>query len=129
MPFLVFQLKKMGFDALTWWYCKPVADGFWEKSADAAFGSYTPCAIDSLVMLVSHFVLLALCSYRIWTIFRNTKSQIYVLRSKCYNCVLGILACYCFVEPVLRLVMRVSLFDMDKDTVLPPFEVVSNNQL
>ncbi|CAN7049540.1 hypothetical protein IGI04_026558 [Brassica rapa subsp. trilocularis] len=128
MPFLVFQFwvfKKMGFEALTW-YCKPVAEGFWEKAADAAFGSYTPCAIDSLVMLVSHFVLLGLCFYRIWTIFRNTKAQMYVLRNKCYNCVLGMLACYCVVEPVLRLVLGVSLFDMDGETgLLPPFEVAS----
>ncbi|KAF3485182.1 hypothetical protein F2Q69_00053759 [Brassica cretica] len=115
----------MGFEALTW-YCKPVAEGFWEKAADAAFGSYTPCAIDSLVMLVSHFVLLGLCLYRIWIIFRNTKAQMYVLRNKWYNCVLGILACYCVVEPVLRLVLGVSLFDMDGETgLLPPFEVAS----
>ena len=130
MPFLVFQFwvfKKMGFEALNW-YCKPVAEGFWEKAADAAFGSYTPCAIDSLVILVSHFVLLGLCFYRIWTIFRNTKAQIYVLRNKCYNCVLGMLACYCVVEPVLRLVLGVSLFDMDGETgLLPPFEVISNS--
>ncbi|CAN6872242.1 unnamed protein product [Brassica oleracea var. botrytis] len=128
MSFLVFQFwvsKKMGFEALTW-YCKPVAEGFWEKAADAAFGSYTPCAIDSLVMLVSHFVLLGLCLYRIWIIFRNTKAQMYVLRNKWYNCVLGILACYCVVEPVLRLVLGVSLFDMDGETgLLPPFEVAS----
>ncbi|KAF2534155.1 hypothetical protein F2Q70_00030476 [Brassica cretica] len=117
--------KKMGFEALTW-YCKPVAEGFWEKAADAAFGSYTPCAIDSLVMLVSHFVLLGLCLYRIWIIFRYTKAQMYVLRNKWYNCVLGILACYCVVEPVLRLVLGVSLFDMDGETgLLPPFEVAS----
>uniref|UniRef100_A0A1J3HY96 ABC-type xenobiotic transporter n=1 Tax=Noccaea caerulescens TaxID=107243 RepID=A0A1J3HY96_NOCCA len=114
----------MGFEALTW-YCKPVADGFWEKTADGAFGAYTPCAIDSLVMLISHFVLLGLCFYRIWTIFHNTKAQIYVLRKKHYNCLLGILACYCVVEPVLRLVMGISLFDMDEETNLPPFEVAS----
>ncbi|VVA93078.1 unnamed protein product [Arabis nemorensis] len=116
----------MGFEALNW-YCKPVADGFWEKEVDGAFGAYTPCAIDSLVLLVSHFVLLCLCFYRTWIIFHNAKVQIYVLRKKYYNCVLGILACYCVVEPVLRLFMGISLFDMDEETHLPPFEVASSS--
>ncbi|ESQ33830.1 hypothetical protein EUTSA_v10006558mg [Eutrema salsugineum] len=84
----------MVFDALVW-YCKPVADGFWENDVDGAFGAYTPCAIDSLVMLVSHFVLM------------------------------GILACYCVVEPVMRLFMGISLFGMEEETYLPPFEVAS----
>ncbi|CAA7062353.1 unnamed protein product [Microthlaspi erraticum] len=115
----------MGFEVLTW-YCKPIPDGFWEKAVDGAFGAYMPCAIDSIVMLVSHFVLLGLCSYRIWIIvFHNTKAQIYVLRNKYYNCLLGLLACYCVVEPVLRLVMGISLFGMDEETYLPPFEVAS----
>ncbi|XP_010499572.1 PREDICTED: ABC transporter C family member 12-like [Camelina sativa] len=115
----------MGFEALNW-YCKPVADGIWGKAVDGAFRAYTPCAIDSLVMLVSHFVLLGLCLYRIWIIFYNTKAQIYLLRKKYYNCVLGILACYCVIEPILRLVMGISLFDIDEETRgLPPFEVAS----
>lgn len=118
----------MGFEALNW-YCKPVAEGFWEKTVDGAFGAYTPCAIDSLVMLVSQFVLLGLCLYRIWIIFRNAKAQRYVLRSKYYNCVLGILASYCVVEPVLRLVLGISLFSMDEETHLPPFEVIIMNEL
>uniref|UniRef100_M4EUA4 ABC-type xenobiotic transporter n=1 Tax=Brassica campestris TaxID=3711 RepID=M4EUA4_BRACM len=114
----------MGFEALAW-YCKPVAQGFWEKTVDGAFGAYTPCVVNTLVMLVSQIVLLGLCLYRIWIIFRNAKAQLYVLRNKYYNCVLGILACYCGAEPVLRLVMRVSLFSMDEETYLPPFEVAS----
>ncbi|CAH2034504.1 unnamed protein product [Thlaspi arvense] len=108
----------MGFEAALIWYCKPVA-------VDGAFGAYTPCAVDSIVMLVSHFVLLGLCLYRIWITFHNTKAQMYVLRNKYYNCVLGILACYCVVEPVLRLVMGISPFGMDGETDLPPFEVAS----
>ena len=40
------------------WYCQPVANGVWTKAGDSAFGSYTPCAIDSLVISISHLVLL-----------------------------------------------------------------------
>ena len=40
------------------WYCQPVANGIWTKAMDSAFGSYTPCAIDSLVISISHLVLL-----------------------------------------------------------------------
>ena len=126
ISFCTFQLcvfiKKMGFEAMAW-YCKPVAQGFWEKTVDGAFGAYTPCVINTLVMLVSQIVLLGLCLYRIWIIFCNAKAQLYVLRNKYYNCVLGILACYCAAEPVLRLVMRISLFSMDEEIYLPPFEV------
>ncbi|CAN8313677.1 unnamed protein product [Cochlearia groenlandica] len=114
----------MGFDALAW-YCKPVSEGFWGKEADGVFGAYTPCAIDSLVILISHCVLLGLCLYRIWIIFHNTKARIYVLRNKYYNYVLGVLAFYCVVEPVMRFFMGVSLFDADEHTDLPPFEVAS----
>ncbi|XP_010460830.1 PREDICTED: ABC transporter C family member 11 isoform X1 [Camelina sativa] len=116
----------MGFDQALNWYCKPIAQGFWEKAPDGAFGAYTPCAIDSLVMIASHLVLLSLCFYRIWITLDNAKAaQVYVLRNMYYHFVLGVLACYCFIEPVLRLVMRISLFDVGEETDLPPFEFAS----
>ncbi|XP_010522096.1 PREDICTED: ABC transporter C family member 12-like isoform X2 [Tarenaya hassleriana] len=115
----------MGFEPLAW-YCHPTANGIWAKAANGVFGSYTPCAIDSLVMLVSHFVLLCLCLYRFWLIHHNTKAQMYVLKKKHYNSLLGFLACYCAIEPVLRLVMGVSLFAMDDEVIdVPPFERAS----
>ncbi|XP_039167225.1 ABC transporter C family member 12 isoform X1 [Eucalyptus grandis] len=114
----------MGFELLDW-YCRPVANGIWARTADSAFGAYTPCAIDSLVISISHLVLLGLCCYRIWLIKRTSKVQRYRLRSKCYNYMLGLLSFYCVAEPVLRLVMGFSVFNLDGQTSLLPYEMVS----
>jgi len=43
----IFEIgPNMAFEPLIW-YCQPVATGVWTKAVDSAFGSYTPCAIDS----------------------------------------------------------------------------------
>ncbi|XP_010051993.2 ABC transporter C family member 12 [Eucalyptus grandis] len=114
----------MGFELLDW-YCRPVASGIWARTTDSAFGAYTPCAVDSLVISVSHLLLLGLCCYRIWLIKRTLKVQRYRLRSKCYNYMLGLLSFYCAAEPLLRLVMGFSVFNLDGQTILPPYEMVS----
>ena len=106
------------------WYCRPMANGVWAKTVDTAFGAYTPCAIDSLVICISHLVLLGLCLYRIWLIIdNNTKAKKYCLRTKYYNYMLGLLAAYCTFQPLLRLFMNVSIFNLDGQTALAPFEV------
>lgn len=115
----------MGLEALVW-YCRPLENGVWAKEVDNAFGAYTPCAIDSLVICISHLVLLGLCLYRIWLIIdNNTKVKKYCLRTNYYNYMLGFLAAYCTVQPLLRLFMDVSIFNLDGQTSLSPFELVS----
>ncbi|XP_048141042.1 ABC transporter C family member 12-like isoform X2 [Rhodamnia argentea] len=114
----------MGFEVLDW-YCGPVAIGIWARTTDSAFGAYTPCAVDSLVISISHLVLLGLCCYRIWLIKRTLKVQRYLLRSRCYNYMLGLLSFYCAAEPLLRLVMGISIFNLDGQTSRLPYEIVS----
>ncbi|OMO92329.1 hypothetical protein COLO4_17673 [Corchorus olitorius] len=113
----------MGFEPLVW-YCQPNAA--WAKVVDGAFGAYTPCAIDSVVTCISHLVLLGLCCYRIWLIMKNSKVQRFCLRSKCYNYMLGLLAGYCTLEPLLRLLMGMSMFNLDGETGLAPYEATSS---
>lgn len=105
------------------WYCRPVANGTWAKTVDSTFGSYTTCAVDSLVISISHSVLLGLCIFRIWLMNKNSKARRYRLSSNCYNYMLGLLACYCTAEPLLRLVMGISIFNLDGETSFAPFEV------
>lgn len=105
------------------WYCRPVENGIWAKETDSAFGAFTPCAIDSLVIGVSHLVLLGLCLYRIWLIQMNCRIRRFQLKSKLYNYVLLILSGYCVGEPLLRLIMGISLFNLDGQSGLAPFEV------
>ncbi|KAI6703377.1 hypothetical protein NL676_012513 [Syzygium grande] len=114
----------MGFKPLDW-YCRPVENGIWARIADSAFGAYTPCAVDSLVISISHLVLLGLCCYRIWLIKRTSKVRTYRLRSKCYSYMLGSLSFYCVAVPLLRLVMGFSVFNLDGQTSLLPYEMVS----
>ncbi|XP_029130585.1 ABC transporter C family member 2 isoform X2 [Cajanus cajan] len=114
----------MGFEPLVW-YCRPVANGAWSKAVENAFGVYTPCAVDSLVISVSHLVLLGLCIYRIWLIQKDFKVKRFCLRSNLYNYMLGLLALYCVAEPLYRLIMGVSLLNLDGQTQLAPFEITS----
>lgn len=112
----------MGLDPLVW-FCRPVAEGVWAREADSSFGAYTPCAIDSVVGNVSQLVLLGLCLYRIWLIEFNPRPKRYRLRSNFYNYMLSVLAVCCAAEPLFRLVMGISIFNLDSETALAPFEV------
>lgn len=105
------------------WYCQPQVNEAWAKEVDGAFGAYTPCAIDSVVISISHLVLLGLCCYRIWMMKKNSKVERFYLRSKCYNYVLGLLAGYCTIEPLLRLLMDISIFNLNGETGVAPYEV------
>nr|XP_027086286.1 ABC transporter C family member 2-like [Coffea arabica]XP_027086287.1 ABC transporter C family member 2-like [Coffea arabica] len=107
------------------WYCKPVNNGVWSKAVENAFGAYTPCASDALVICISHLVVLGLCLYRIWLTKKDGKVQRYQLQSNYYNYLLGLLAAYCTAEPLFRLVMGISAFDVDRQSGLAPYEIVS----
>lgn len=112
----------MAFEPLVW-YCRPVVNGVWTKAVKNAFGAYTPCAVDSLVVIVSHLVLLGLCFYRIWRITNDLTVQRFCLRSKLYNYVLALLAAYGTAEPLFRLIMGLSVLNLDGLPGLAPFEV------
>ncbi|KAG6642050.1 ABC transporter C family member 2-like [Carya illinoinensis] len=114
----------MAFEPLVW-YCRPVKNGVWARAVENAFGQYTPCAVDSLVVCISHLVVLGLCCYRVWRIKKDFKVQRFCLRSKFYNYVLGLLAAYCTAEPLFRLFMGISVLNLDGQTGLAPFETVS----
>ncbi|XVE48508.1 hypothetical protein DITRI_Ditri01bG0007400 [Diplodiscus trichospermus] len=114
----------MAFEPLVW-YCQPVAYAVWTEVVGGAFGAYTPCAIDSLLISISHLVLLGLCCYRIWLIKKNSKVQRFSLRSRYYSYMLGLLAGYCTIEPLVRLLMGISVFSLNGDTGIAPYEASS----
>lgn len=118
------SLIKMAFDPLVW-YCQPVENGVWTRTVQNAFGAYTPCAVDSLVIGISHLVILGLCIYRIWLIQKDFSVKRFRLRSNVYNYVLGVLAAYCVAEPLYRLIMGVSVLNLDGQSQLAPFEITS----
>lgn len=113
---------KMDFDPLLW-YSRPIVHGFWKKADEGAFNAYASHVIDSIVVCISHLVLLGLCCYRIWLIKMDSKVQRFCLKSNYYNYMLGLLACYCTAEPLFRLVMGVSILDLDGQTGIPLNEV------
>ena len=112
----------MGFKPLSW-YCKPATYRVWGQIVDSAFGSYTPCAIDTLVVSISHLVLLGLCVYRTWLIKKDHKAQRFRLRSNYYNYLLALLAGLSTAEPLLRLVSDISIFNLNGQNRFAPFEV------
>lgn len=105
------------------WYCRPVADGVWTKAVENALGAYTPCAVDSVVIVISHLIILGLCLYRTWLIKNDFKTQRFCLKSKAYNYMLCLLAAYCVFEPLFRLIRGISVLNLDGQDALPPFEV------
>ena len=112
----------MAFKPLVW-YCQPVANGVWGSAVQNALGAYTPWGTDSLVIGVAQLVMLGLCLYRIWTIQKNPKAQKYCLRSNLYNYFLALLAGYSAAEPLFRLIMGVSVLNVDGQSGIAPYEV------
>ncbi|CAA7404918.1 unnamed protein product [Spirodela intermedia] len=113
----------MGNDLIQW-YCRPVEDGLWSRVQNA-FGAYTPCAMESVVICISYLVVAVLCCYRIWLIKKDLNAKRYSLRSHYYNYMLEALAVYCGVESLFRLIVGISIVDMDGQSTLAPFEIVS----
>ncbi|CAO2823372.1 unnamed protein product [Amaranthus hypochondriacus] len=114
----------MGFKPLEW-YCQPVANGVWATAVQNALGAFTPCATDTIVICLSHLVGMGLCLYRIWITQKNSKAQKYCLRSCYYNYFLACLAGCSAAEPLFRLIMGVSLLNLDGQAGLAPYEVLS----
>ncbi|GAA0146210.1 ATP-binding cassette [Lithospermum erythrorhizon] len=114
----------MSFDPFEW-YCEPEKDSVWSKLTDNAFGAYTPCGTESIVICVSHLVLLGLCLYRLWRLKKDFTVQRFRLRSNLYNYILGVLAAYCTAEPVFRLFLGISAWNIDGERGLAPYEIVS----
>ncbi|KAI7751096.1 hypothetical protein M8C21_020501 [Ambrosia artemisiifolia] len=106
-------------------YCRPVENGVWATAVENEFGPYTPCATDSLVTGISHLALLGACIYRIWVTKKDFKVDRFKMRSNMYNYWLGLLALYSTVEPLFRLVMGISAFNVDGETGLAPYEIVT----
>ncbi|XP_041994072.1 ABC transporter C family member 2-like [Salvia splendens] len=107
------------------WYCQPVKNGVWARAVENAFGAYTPCATDSLVICISHLVLLGLCINRLLRMKRDFSVQRFLLRSNYYNYLLGLVALYCTGEPFFRLMMGISAFNVDGQPGLAPYEMAS----
>ncbi|XP_047942047.1 ABC transporter C family member 2-like [Salvia hispanica] len=107
------------------WYCQPVKNGVWARAVENAFGAYTPCATDSLVICISHLVLLGLCINRLWRMKRDFSVQRFLLKSNYYNYLLGLVALYCTGEPLFRLMMGISAFNVDGQPGLAPYEMAS----
>ncbi|KAF3613634.1 hypothetical protein FXO38_36131, partial [Capsicum annuum] len=107
------------------WYCQPVANGVWSKAVENAFGAYTPCGTNTLVISVSHLILLALCLNRVWKTMKDLSVQRFRLRSNYYNYMLGLVAAYCTVEPLFRFVKQMSALNVDGQTGLAPYETIS----
>lgn len=112
----------MGFDPLEW-YCQPVKNGAWSHVVENAFGAYTPCGTDSLVVCISYLALFGVCFYRIWRTTRDYSVQRYKLRWPYYNYLLGLLVLYCIAEPLYRIATGTSIMNLDGQPGLAPYEV------
>ncbi|XP_074269620.1 ABC transporter C family member 12-like isoform X1 [Silene latifolia] len=113
----------MGLTPLVW-YCRPVENGVWGRMGKSRFGAYVPCQM-GIVLSVSSFALMIVCAYRIWLTFMGSKCRRFCLRSKWFNYLLAVIAAAFAVEPLVRFILNVSIFDLDGAPELAPFEVVT----
>ncbi|KAG6735329.1 hypothetical protein POTOM_062111 [Populus tomentosa] len=67
---------------------------------------------------------MALCFYKIWLTKKDFKLQRFCLRSMWYAYLLALLALYSTAESLYRLVMGISVLNLDGQTGLAPFEPV-----
>uniref|UniRef100_A0A7N0VJV5 ABC-type xenobiotic transporter n=1 Tax=Kalanchoe fedtschenkoi TaxID=63787 RepID=A0A7N0VJV5_KALFE len=107
------------------WYCRPIANGYWDKVAQSALGSYTPCGINTLVVPVSNVFLMCICIYRILLIKKSHKVHRYKLTSRGYHLILILLSGLSTAEPLFRIAFDISIFNVGEQPGLPPFEFVS----
>jgi len=105
------------------WYCRPDANGAWIILVKSAFGGYTPCATETIVVSLSHLVLWCLICYRIYLIRKDLSIKRFCLQSHYYNYGLALVAAYNTAEPLFRAVMGLSVVNLDGPASLPPFEV------
>ncbi|KAL5716112.1 Canalicular multispecific organic anion transporter 1 [Ranunculus cassubicifolius] len=115
--------EESGFNPINW-YCKPIPNGIWSSSINA-FGAYTPCGIDTIVVCISNLALFGLCLFRILKIKNDFKVKRFKMKSNLFNYLLGVLALYCVVEPMVRLVFGISVVNLDGQKGLAPFEITS----
>ncbi|KAF3338928.1 ABC transporter C family member 2-like protein [Carex littledalei] len=114
----------MGFDPLDW-YCQPVQGGIWSQAVENAFGMYTPCGMQTVILGISHLALFSVCFYRTWRITKDLTVQRYNMKSKLYSYVLMIFTAFCVVEPLFRVIMGYSTVNLDRQSSLAPFEVLT----
>ncbi|XP_056689949.1 ABC transporter C family member 2-like [Spinacia oleracea] len=69
--------------------------------------------------------MMGLCVYRIWITNMNFKAEKFCLRSKYYNYFLALLAGYSAAEHLFRLIMGVSVLNLEGEAGLAPFEQVN----
>lgn len=74
---------------------------------------------------VSNLVLIGLALYRIWRTYREPKAQRFRMRSPWYNYLLAALAAYCTAEPLFRMAAGLSLVNLEGESGLPPFEILT----
>ncbi|XP_078175998.1 ABC transporter C family member 2-like [Carex rostrata] len=114
----------MGFDPLDW-YCQPVQGGVWSQAVESAFGMYTPCGMQTVILGISHLALFGVCFYRTWRITKDLTVQRYSMKSKFYSYVLMIFTAFCVAEPLFRVIMGYSIVNLDGQSSLAPFEVLT----
>ncbi|KAF3325693.1 ABC transporter C family member 2-like protein [Carex littledalei] len=114
----------MGFDPLDW-YCQPVQGGVWSQAVENAFGMYTPCGMQTVILGISHLALFGVCFYRTWRITKDLTVQRYSMKSKFYSYVLMIFTAFCVAEPLFRVIMGYSIVNLDGQSSLAPFEVLT----
>ncbi|KAG6756250.1 hypothetical protein POTOM_039675 [Populus tomentosa] len=68
---------------------------------------------------------MALCFYKIWLTKKDFKLQRFCLRSMWYAYLLALLALYSTAESLYRLVMGISVLNLDGQTGLAPFECLN----
>jgi ATP-binding cassette subfamily C (CFTR/MRP) protein 1 len=107
-------------------FCRPVVGGVWETKLASGFGAFTPCLVDTVVITVSNLALLFSAVYRIRALLYSSSSGNRFKVSRCWGHYFAILLAFvCAVEPIVQITLSLSAVNLDGETTLPPFEIMS----
>lgn len=106
-------------------FCKPVSGGKWATDLLNGFGAYTPCIADIVVVSVSHVVLCCLMARRLWFLMRGESTKKFHLQNPAMTYFLAFLSVCLAVIPLVQLGLGISFVNVDGDSSLPPYEILT----
>eukprot|EP00250_Pteridium_aquilinum_P010315 c19292_g1_i1 orf=266-5158(-) len=106
-------------------FCHPVAGGVWDTKLESGFGALTPCIVESVIIGISHCTLSCLVCYRIWLLLKGHHLSRFQLKQKYSQYFLILLAAALALGPFVQILLGISTVNVDGETRLAPFEVVS----
>lgn len=106
-------------------FCRPLESGVWAKKLPSGFGAFTPCLVDSAIINLTCIVLLVFAIQRIRALFYGVSLERFKVSNPWRHGPALLLALFCAVAPLTQIALGISTVNLDGESSMPPFEVLS----